>query len=103
MLAARQRESNAQISTVRCELQTAQAQLAEMHSLHDQLAKELTHKVELLSRGESELIDLRMQRAAQATSTQELEMRCDVVRCCLRFFCEMRKGRGLLVSLYAHV
>jgi chromosome segregation ATPase len=79
-LTAKHRDAQAQLTAVRCELQTAQAQLAEMHGLHDQLAKELAHKVEALASRESELLELRRQRAVAATSAQELEIRCDAVR-----------------------
>jgi hypothetical protein len=82
LLMAKHRDSNAQLTAVRCELQTAQAQLAEMHGLHDQLAKELALKVEALAGRESELLELRRQRVAAATTAQELEIRCNAVRFC---------------------
>jgi hypothetical protein len=83
----------ADLSTSRSQFSSAQAQLSEMHGMHEDLAKELSHKIDILQRAEAELEVLRAYRTSNAQTVRELESHCESVR-----FDQTHGGTGMLLS-----
>lgn len=72
--------ADSELAAAQARLAAADGQLAEMRGLHADLARELSHKLELLATQERELGVLRNASAGSCHAVGELETRCQAVR-----------------------